>query len=157
MTPTFSPNAKPNLNAYLNRHHPEHHSDADPDPDLDPASGPDPDHRRSPCSYTNATTGKVQTLLDSTTGEPATCYAAQVVPRCGGNGDVFLPFGTAAYVGLGATVFFMLVIIELFGCALQMVETLVLSLFCGQLGRRRNIPFVRCACPSFLPQLNMQA
>ena len=49
-------------------------------------------------------------------GQPATCYAAQIVPSCSGNGDVELPFGTAAYVGLGATVFFMLVIIELFGC-----------------------------------------
>jgi hypothetical protein len=51
----------------------------------------------------------------NSTGQAGTCYAPQVVPQCGGNGNVYLPFGTAAYVGLGATVFFMLVIIELFG------------------------------------------
>ena len=66
-------------------------------------------------------------LLDSTTGQPATCYAAQIVPSCGGNGDVLLPFGTAAYVGLGATVFFMLIIIELFGCGLRAHVSCVLS------------------------------
>jgi hypothetical protein len=46
-----------------------------------------------------------------------TCYAPAIVPLCSGNGEVQLLFGSAAYVGLGALVFAMLVFIELFGCA----------------------------------------
>lgn len=34
---------------------------------------------------------------------------------CGNNGEVFLPFGSAEYVGLGFSVFGMLVVIEMFG------------------------------------------
>lgn len=45
------------------------------------------------------------------------CFAPKVVPLCSGNGKVLLPYGTAAYVGLGAIVFGVLVVIELFGCA----------------------------------------
>ena len=92
-----------------------------------------------PCTFTNTTTGKAQVFLNST-GQPATCYAPQVVPLCGGNGDVYLPFGTAAYVGLGASVFFMLVIIELFGCVSDVLD--------GGSGRRKH-----SSCRSYVPCL----
>lgn len=52
---------------------------------------------------------------DSFTGANITCFAPQFVPMCSGNGDVALPYGTAAYVGLGFTVFAVLVLVELFG------------------------------------------
>ena len=44
-----------------------------------------------------------------------TCYAPAIIPTCTGNGEVQLLFGSAPYVGLGALVFAMLVLIELFG------------------------------------------
>ena len=44
-----------------------------------------------------------------------TCYAPAVIPDCGTEGHVQLPFGAPEYVGLGFLVFVLLVIIEIFG------------------------------------------
>lgn len=43
------------------------------------------------------------------------CFSAQIVPNCNGNGEVLLPYGSAEYVGLGFSVFATLVLVELFG------------------------------------------
>ena len=72
--------------------------------------------RCRPCTYINQTTGTPTIATNSFTGENITCYAPQFVPTCNGNGDVSLPYGTAAYIGLGFTVFATLVVVELFGC-----------------------------------------
>lgn len=44
-----------------------------------------------------------------------TCYAAAKTSLCTGNGEVELRFGSPEYVGLGALVFLLLVLLETFG------------------------------------------
>lgn len=96
-----------------------------------------------PCTFTNQTTGATGPFT-SPTGGPGICYAPQIVPLCNGNGKVELPFGTAAYVGLGAVVFGVLVVIELFGSPfMRNVEVVIALLFgymvayvCKQRGNR---------------------
>lgn len=44
-----------------------------------------------------------------------TCYAAAKTSLCTGNGEVELKFGSPEYVGLGALVFLLLVLLETFG------------------------------------------
>lgn len=46
---------------------------------------------------------------------PGTCFQPQIVPKCNGNGEVLLPYGSAEYMGLGFSVFATLVVVELFG------------------------------------------
>lgn len=101
-----------------------------------------PAQELGPCVFTNQTTGASQTFLNAT--GPASCYAPQIVPLCNTNGDVRLPYGTAAYVGLGAIVFGVLVIIELFGSPfMRNIEVIIALLFgymvayvCKQSGKR---------------------
>ncbi|KAL6771374.1 XUV1 [Auxenochlorella protothecoides x Auxenochlorella symbiontica] len=75
-----------------------------------------------PCTVTNATSGEVTTL--------STCYT-NVPIMCSGNGDVMLPFGSGPYVGLGFSVFVMLVIIELFGSPFLRNCAVIISLLFG--------------------------
>jgi len=44
-----------------------------------------------------------------------TCFAAAKTSLCTGNGEVELRFGSPEYVGLGALVFLLLVLLETFG------------------------------------------
>lgn len=44
-----------------------------------------------------------------------TCFAASQTSYCTGNGEVELRFGSPEYVGLGALVFLLLVLLETFG------------------------------------------
>lgn len=44
-----------------------------------------------------------------------TCFAAAKTSYCTGNGEVELRFGSPEYVGLGALVFLLLVLLETFG------------------------------------------
>lgn len=44
-----------------------------------------------------------------------TCLKPQIVPKCNGNGEVLLPYGSPEYMGLGFSVFATLVVVELFG------------------------------------------
>ncbi|EFN55989.1 hypothetical protein CHLNCDRAFT_145360 [Chlorella variabilis] len=64
------------------------------------------------CSFVNATTNELQPVFDPKT-KTDTCYIN--VPINCRNGDVILPFGSAAFIGLGFAVFSMIVILELFG------------------------------------------
>ena len=44
-----------------------------------------------------------------------TCFAAAETSLCNGNGEVELKFGSPEYIGLGALVFLLLVLLETFG------------------------------------------
>ena len=44
-----------------------------------------------------------------------TCFAAAGTSLCDGNGEVELQFGSPEYIGLGALVFLLLVLLETFG------------------------------------------
>ena len=70
------------------------------------------------CTYINETDGVPTVAVDAFTGANLTCFAPAFVPLCDGNGEVKLPYGNAAYVGLGFVVFCTLLVVELFGCAL---------------------------------------
>jgi uracil-xanthine permease len=65
---------------------------------------------------------------------------------CSGNGEVQLLFGSAAYVGLGALVFAMLVFIELFGSPflrnIEVVIALLFGYFVAWLARDHGMKFV---------------
>lgn len=74
------------------------------------------------CTVTNTTSGAV-TTLDA-------CYT-NVPIMCSGNGNVALPFGSGPYVGLGFSVFVMLVIIELFGSPFLRNCGVIISLLFG--------------------------
>ncbi|CAM9697695.1 unnamed protein product [Ectocarpus fasciculatus] len=50
---------------------------------------------------------------------------------CGGNGEVVLPFGSAVYVGLGFSVFAMLVFLEVFGSPFMRSINVVVALLFG--------------------------
>lgn len=54
-------------------------------------------------------------------------------PLCGGNGEVLLPFGSAEYVGLGFSVFVMLVMLEVFGSPFARSVNVVVALLFGYL------------------------
>lgn len=57
-------------------------------------------------------------VLDATTGlftANGTCFAPPEVSLCSGNGEVKLQYGSPEYVGLGALVFLLLVVLETFG------------------------------------------
>ncbi|CAM9667929.1 unnamed protein product [Pylaiella littoralis] len=51
--------------------------------------------------------------------------------NCSGNGDVVLPFGSAVYVGLGFSVFSMLVLLEIFGSPFMRSINVVVALLFG--------------------------
>ena len=67
------------------------------------------------CTYTNMTTGVSTVAINSFTGLNETCFSPAIPIACSGNGDVKLPFGSSAYLGLGFLVFAVLVFVELFG------------------------------------------
>ncbi|CAM9171480.1 unnamed protein product [Ascophyllum nodosum] len=54
-------------------------------------------------------------------------------PLCSGNGDVLLPFGSVEYVGLGFSVFSMLVILEVLGSPFMRSINVVIALLFGYL------------------------
>ncbi|CAN0382306.1 unnamed protein product [Ectocarpus sp. 12 AP-2014] len=56
-------------------------------------------------------------------------YASDIL--CGGNGEVVLPFGSAVYVGLGFSVFAMLVLLEVFGSPFMRSVNVVVALLFG--------------------------
>lgn len=61
-------------------------------------------------------------------------YGPKIFPvGCGGNGDVLLPFGSPEYVGLGFSVFSMLIIIELFGSPFLRNCSVIIALLFGYL------------------------
>jgi len=78
------------------------------------------------CSYT---AHKYDEEKDMTMGDKTTCVRFKDTPgvfppqtdvqmsvvKCGDNGEVFLPFGAAEYVGLGFVVFMFLLLTEIFG------------------------------------------
>ena len=65
-----------------------------------------------------------------------TCYAAAETSYCTGNGEVELKFGSPEYVGLGALVFLLLVLLETFG-----------SPFMRNCEVRCTSPWGACLCP----------
>lgn len=74
------------------------------------------------CQTLSTTTGVVTTDVN--------CY--QNVPvMCSNNGDVMLPFGSAAYVGLGFSVFLTIVLLELFGSPFMRASEVILALIVG--------------------------
>lgn len=57
-------------------------------------------------------------VLDGSTGlftANGTCFAPPEVSLCDGNGEVELRFGSPEYIGLGALVFLLLILLETFG------------------------------------------
>lgn len=50
---------------------------------------------------------------------------------CGSNGQVALPFGSPEYLGLGFSVFFMLILIEIFGSPFMRNCEIVIALIFG--------------------------
>ena len=48
-----------------------------------------------------------------------TCFAPPEVSLCSGNGEVELVFGSPEYIGLGAIVFLVLIVLEVFGSPLM--------------------------------------
>lgn len=57
-------------------------------------------------------------VLDSATGlfdRNTTCFAPPEPSLCNGNGEVELLFGSPQYIGLGAVVFLVLILLETFG------------------------------------------
>lgn len=98
------------------------------------------------CTYINETTGISTVAVDSFTGANITCYAPQFVPMCDGNGEVQLPFGNAAYVGLGFVVFITLCVVELFGTPfmrnIEVVIALLFGYFVAYLTRNNGLKYV---------------
>jgi uric acid-xanthine permease len=62
-------------------------------------------------------------------GGGAGCYYDHGL--CYGNGNVFLPFGNAEYVGMGFFVFALIVAFEIFGSPFIRNGAVFLSLICG--------------------------
>lgn len=76
------------------------------------------------CTFFNTTTSSYQNATS--------CYTPKVFPvKCSGNGDVLLPFGSPEYVGLGFSVFAMLIIIELFGSPFLRNISVIIALLFG--------------------------
>jgi len=85
------------------------------------------------CAYTphkyDATLGK--TIGDQTKCEDYDSPVGNSMVNCGGNGQVFLPFGSPEYIGLGFVVFSMLIFIECFGSPFLRNCGVVISLIIG--------------------------
>eukprot|EP00891_Asterochloris_glomerata_P005932 jgi/Astpho2/5932/Aster-02419 len=64
---------------------------------------------------------------------PGVCYEEPVIPLCSGNGNVELKFGSAPYIGLGAIVFLVLILIELFGSPFMRNCEVIIGLLIGYL------------------------
>ncbi|DBB13713.1 TPA: hypothetical protein ACH3X3_000728 [Trebouxia sp. C0006] len=60
-----------------------------------------------------------------------TCYAAAKTSLCTGNGEVELRFGSPEYVGLGALVFLLLVLLETFGSPFMRNCEVIIALLLG--------------------------
>ena len=65
-----------------------------------------------------------------------TCFAPQQTALCDGNGEVMLQFGSPEYIGLGALVFLLLVLLETFGSPFMRnceVGTIIHFIFAGNM------------------------
>ncbi|KAL3137001.1 hypothetical protein ABBQ32_006593 [Trebouxia sp. C0010 RCD-2024] len=73
-------------------------------------------------------------VLDATTGlftANGTCFAPPEVSLCSGNGEVKLQYGSPEYVGLGALVFLLLVVLETFGSPFMRNCEVIIALLLG--------------------------
>ncbi|KAL3148343.1 hypothetical protein ABBQ38_013800 [Trebouxia sp. C0009 RCD-2024] len=73
-------------------------------------------------------------VLDATTGlftANGTCFAPPEVSLCSGNGEVMLQYGSPEYVGLGALVFLLLVVLETFGSPFMRNCEVIIALLLG--------------------------
>jgi uracil-xanthine permease len=62
-----------------------------------------------------------------------TCYSADYLPNCFGNGHVSLPFGSPQYLGLGFMCFVILIVLELFGSPMLRNSQIIVALLLGYL------------------------
>lgn len=83
----------------------------------------------APCFTLNATTNAYDPVFNPKTGDTSTCYFN--VPINCLNGDVALPFGSPAFIGLGFAVFAMIVVLELFGSPFMRNVEVIIALLVG--------------------------
>lgn len=101
--------------------------------------------RREPCSYLPSSP-----RLPPRAPTPRS-FTPEIYPvTCQGNGDVKLPFGSPEYVGLGFSVFAMLIVIELFGSPFLRNASVIISLLFG--ARRPALLLSACVLLLLAPE-----